>query len=86
MRIENKLFWKLMKIFPLGIRMRITSKFDDRVKHLMEYQGKYVMKNMDWKGNINVYGAFIEESLLGDEDKADRLLEQARQLKKTQTN
>ena len=75
-----------MKIFPLGIRMRITSKFDDRVKHLMEYHGKYVMKNMDWKGNINVYGAFIEESLLGDEDKADRLLEQARQLKKTQTN
>ncbi len=76
--IKRQFIWKLLKILPLGLRLKIASKYDDRIKNMLDFYGDAFQKNTDWRGNVNIFGAIIEEE---DKEKQDRLIKTWKRVK-----
>lgn len=57
----KKILWKLLRILPLGLRLKIGSKFDDRINRLFSFYGQSLKKNTNWKGDVDWLNAIVEE-------------------------
>ena len=59
--IKNKVVWWLLRLLPLGLRLKVASRYDDRVNRLFSYYGQSFKKNTDWKGEVDMMKACLEE-------------------------
>ena len=71
-QIKSRIVWKLLRLLPLGLRLKVASRYDNRVNHLFSYYGESFKKNVDWKGDVDVLSACLEEK---DKKKQKKLIE-----------